>query len=220
MAPALPRRTGLAPRWRDRLGYALRPGWTRTVLVRRGASIILLVAAVAVGVAGQRTTGEQPVLVAVHELRPGQPLTAEDVTVVRVPSSLMPDGALVSPAEGLGRTVAGRVRVGELVTDARLLTAHLPADLTGLDDARLVPVHLADETLTSLLRSGDVVDVLSPEAEVLARGAVVALPAGDAGSGGLTARSATRPVLLAMAEASAHRVAAAGLDAPLAVVLH
>lgn len=220
MAPALSRRTGLSARWRDRLGHALRPGWSRTVLVRRGAAIILLAAAVVVGVAGQRTTGEQPVLVAAHELRPGQPLTAEDVKVVRVPSSLLPEGALVSEAEGLGRTVAGRVRAGEFVTDARLLTARLPADLTGVDDARLVPVHLADETLTPLLRSGDVVDVLSPDAEVLARGAVVAVPGGESGNGGLTARASARPVLLAMGESSAHRVAAAGLDAPLAVVLH
>ncbi|MCH5641897.1 MULTISPECIES: SAF domain-containing protein [unclassified Gordonia (in: high G+C Gram-positive bacteria)] len=215
-----PTRTGLAPRWRDRLRHALRPGWTRSVLIRRAAAIALLAVAVGVGFAGHRTSGERPVLAAAHELRPGQPLTADDVLVVRVPAALVPDGALTSADAGIGRMIAGPVRIGEIVTDARLLTPRLPSALTGSDDARLVPVHLADDALTALLRSGDVVDVLSPDAEVLARGAVVALPATQSAGGGLAARTATRPVLLAMNESSAHRVAAVGLDAPLAVVLH
>lgn len=179
-----------------------------------------MVAAVVFGVAGTRADGDVEVLVAAHDLRPGQVVESGDLQPRRVANRTVPDGFLTDVTPAVGRTVTGRVRAGEILTDARLLSSHLPADLTGIDDARLVPIQLSDDAVTSLLRPGDVVDVLTEEAEVLARRAVVALHAVEPQSGGLAPSRTAAPVLLAMDAAAAHRVAAAGLDTSLAVVLH
>ncbi|MCG7635107.1 SAF domain-containing protein [Gordonia McavH-238-E] len=216
-----PSSASLGPRLRDRLSSALRPGWTRNLLVRRVAAACLVVAAVVIGVAGTRADGDVEVLVAAHDLLPGQIVESGDLRSHLVAGRTVPDGVLTEAAPAVGRTVTGRVRGGEILTDARLLSSHLPADLTGIDDARLVPIRFSDDAVTSLLRPGDVVDVLTEDAEVLARRAVVALHAAEPQSGGLApSRAAAAPVLLAMDAAAAHRVAAAGLDTSLAVVLH
>ncbi|MDS1115908.1 SAF domain-containing protein [Gordonia westfalica] len=214
-------RDRLGPRLRDRLAHAVRPGWTRRLAVRRTVAAALVVASAVVAIVGTRADGEFEVLVAAHDLLPGQTVEAGDLTSRLVMAGTAPAGVVSDAALATGRTVTGRVRTGEILTDARLLSSRLPAELTGVDDARLVPVRLSDEAVTSLLRPGDVVDVLTDSADVLARRAVVAMHTGQTSSGGITAgRNAVAPVLLAMDAAAAHRVAAAGLDSSLAVVLH
>lgn len=213
-------RGSLAPRLVDRIGHAVRPGWARSVLIRRAAAVALVIAAVAVSVAGQRGGQDGSVLVAAHDLLPGRTLAADDLTTRRVPTDLVPPGALRLSADGVGRTVVGRVRAGEIVTDTRLLSPRLPGQLTGRRDARLVPVRLAEESVSSLLRAGDVVDVITTEADVLARAAIVATDTPAETPSRTAGRTAAAPVLLAMDADSAHRVAAAGLDTALAVVLH
>ncbi|GAB05439.1 flagellar biosynthesis protein FlgA [Gordonia amarae] len=218
----LPRRDQLAPRFVDRIRHLARPSWTRSVIVRRVASVVLVVTAVGVGMTGQADETDRAVVVAARELHPGVRLSAADVSVSRVPGALVPDGALRLSADGLGRTVVSHVRPGEILTDARVLSTRLPRQLTGRPTARLVPVRPADASVGSILREGDVVDVLSPDSVVLARGAIVALTAGvPPTSGPLSgAGSASAPILLAMDEQAAHRVAAVGLDSALALVLH
>lgn len=222
-------RNSLSPRLADRFRHALRPGWARTIVVRRTASIALVLAAIVVTVVGHRAAQGRSIVVTTHDLPPGRAVTADDLTIRVVPGDLIPFGALRLTADGVGRTPVGSIRAGEILTDARLLSSRLPAQLTGRDDARLVPVHLSDAALPSLLREGDVVDVLttpdegagSATSSVVARNAVVAMTSDAPESGALaTSRTAARPLLLAMDESAAHRVAAAGLDAPLAVVLH
>ncbi|MGV9710803.1 SAF domain-containing protein [Gordonia sp. NPDC003424] len=228
-------RDSLSPRIVDRVRHALRPGWMRSVIVRRTAAVALIVASIAMTVAGHRSTQSRSVVVSARDLMPGQTITASDLAVRAVPGGLIPSGALRLTADGVGRTAAGHLGAGEIVTSGRLLSSRLPIQLTRRDDARLVPVRLSDDSVVSLLREGDLVDVLagtpdiqddsgardsSPTA-VLARNAVVALTTTSTDDRALTGgRSGTRPVLLAMDEAAAHRVAAAGLDTPLAVVLH
>lgn len=213
-------RDRLAPRLVDRLGAAVRPGWARSMYIRRGAAALLVLTAIAIVALGRGEDDRVSVMVAAHDLLPGVTVTAGDVTTRKVPGSLVPDGAIRMSVDAAGRTVTGLVRSGEIMTDARLLSPRLPASLTGRADARLVPVRLADEAVSSLLRSGDVVDVLGPGAEVLARRAVVALDA-DPPSTGLAGKNPSdTPILLAMGEDAAHRVAAAGLDVALAVVVH
>ncbi len=216
------RRDLLAPRFIDRVRHLARPSWTRSVVVRRVAAIVLIVAAVGVGMSGQADDAGRAVVVAARELHPGVRLSAADVSVSRAPGALVPDGALRLTADGIGRTVVSHIRPGEILTDARVLTPRLPRQLTGRAFARLVPVRPADTSVGSILREGDVVDVLSPDSVVLARGAIVALTAGISRSAGPLAGSgtATAPILLAMDERSAHRVAAVGLDSALALVLH
>lgn len=215
---SLPRR--LAPRWTDRVASWLRPGWMRAVLVRRCAAVTLVVAATAFAVADHRAAQGQSVIAAAHDLLPGHVIAAGDLVTRRIPGIAAPVGALRLSTDGVGRTVTSTLRSGEIVTDVRLLSARLPAALRGDREARLVPVRLADDAVADLLREGDVVDVLSEQAEVLARDAVVALGA-IRRPGGVTSTSSTaRPVLLAMGNREAQRVAAVGLKAALTVVLH
>ncbi|MFT4202109.1 SAF domain-containing protein [Gordonia sp. (in: high G+C Gram-positive bacteria)] len=214
----------LAPRWRDRARRALNPGWARSVLVRRSAALLLVLAAVGAFLADRREAPGAAVVAAAHDLRPGAALVTGDVTVARVPVEAVPDGALRLSADVAGRTATSAIRRGEILTDTRLLSPRLPRRLTGDPSARLVPVHLADNGIADLLESGDVVDVLTKTASseppvVIAAGAVVAL--------GRTARPGRRgtadggsPVLLAMNSAAANRVAAAGLTTALTVVIH
>ncbi|MFW0795647.1 SAF domain-containing protein [Gordonia sp. CPCC 205515] len=221
-------RDSLSPRVTDRVRHLLRPGWARSVLVRRTVSVLLIIAAVAVTVAGHRSAQERSVVVSAHDLLPGHTLAPTDLAVREVPGGVLPAGALRLTADAVGRTPAGRVGAGEILTENRLLSSHLPIALIGRDDARLVPVRLTDESVATLLQEGDVVDVIAasddaPHADstVLARNAVVALRVTSAEQRSLTAgRNDARPVLLAMDEESAHKVAATGLDTALAVVLH
>ncbi|MGW0038152.1 SAF domain-containing protein [Gordonia sp. NPDC003376] len=214
-----PRTGSLSPRIRDRIAHAVRPGWTRSVLLRRTTAVALVVVAVIVGLGGHRSTRAASVMVATHALQPGQVLTGSDLRATPVPVDLVPDGALLMATQADGRTVTGPIRGGEILTDARLLSARLPMQLTGDPSARLVPVRLDDDAVITVLRTGDVVDVLTAETSVVARDAVVALVAAPSSPGPTRTTGAT-PVLLAMSEAAAHRVAAIGLDVPLAVVLH
>lgn len=212
-------RSALGPRIRDRIGYAFRPGWARSVMIRRTASLALVAVAVAVGVSGQRSTADAPVLVAAHDLLPGHLVTGADLRQLRYPVDLVPAGALRLSIDGEAHTVTGPIGAGEVVTESRLLSPRLPTQLTGRADARLVPIRLADDTVATLLRTGDVVDVLNAQAQVLAGGAIVALVPTPA-SATPTRSTTSPPILLAMTETAAHKVAGAGLDVPLAVVLH
>ncbi|MBD0023444.1 MULTISPECIES: SAF domain-containing protein [Gordonia] len=220
--PVLSPRDPLAPRVLDRIRHLARPSWTRSVVVRRVAAIALVLTAIVVGLSGQAADADRPVIVAARDLHPGARLSAEDLSVSRVPGRLVPKGAMRLSADCVGRTVVSHIRSGEILTDARVLTSRLPRQLTGRASARLVPVRPADASVGSILREGDVVDVLGPDSAVLARGAVVALTTGlTQVSGPLSGGGSTSaPILLAMAEREAHRVATVGLDSALAMVLH
>ncbi|MBT0566608.1 SAF domain-containing protein [Williamsia sp. CHRR-6] len=227
-------RVRLDPTVLDRLHRATRPGWVRTLLVRRIAAAALLIGSVAMAVLAQRDDAPAIVVVATRDLTPGTALVGTDLTTLRVAPDLVPAGALRMDRDGVGRTVTGPIRKGEIMTDARLLSARLPGSLTGDPDARLVPIRLADDAVIDLLRAGDAVDVVTetpdagaaatdsdtpraapPSARLLVRGAIVALvPHRDART------RAPAVVMLAMSEKAAHEVAAVALSAPVTVVFH
>ncbi|MGH3388636.1 MAG: RcpC/CpaB family pilus assembly protein, partial [Actinomadura sp.] len=76
---------------------------------------------------------------------------------VALPAAAVPDGALRSGAPG--RVLAGPIRRGEPLTDARLLGAGL---LDGYGPGMVAtPVRIADAGVARLLRPGDRVDVLA-----------------------------------------------------------
>src|SRR5690606_23791604 len=135
-----------------------------------------------------------------------------------VPPEVVPERALTEYEEVVGRRLTGSVGRGEVITEARVLTARLPESLTGIRGARLVPVRPADESVAQLVQQGDVVDVIDAEKRVLARDAVVAVAPSN--PGGKNATAANPPILLAMDEAAAQRVAAGSLDVALALILH
>lgn len=196
--------------------------------------MVLVGAALTSALIAHRGTRLATVMVAGRDLAPGTELAAADLRVAEVDPSSVPPGALRMTRDGIGRTVTGPVHVGEILTDWRLLSTRLPALLAKDPAARLVPVRLADDAVIDLLRTGDVVDVLTEsddesaagdvparrasrhDGTVLVRGAVVAVVPAHR-----TTRDSRAPVvMLAMREADAHAVAGTALAAPVTVVFH
>lgn len=203
----------------------------RAALVARlrwvlAAALVLAAAASAVRGHRAEAVSATPVLVAAHDLAGGHVLIPGDVRTVPYPRARLPAGALRPGDRPAGRTVAGPVRAGEVLTDVRLLGAPLLAAYgPGLV---ATPVRIADAGAVRLLRSGDRVDVLATparnegaatpprKAETLVSAApVVSVPPPDPsgpGEGGAL-------VLLATTPETATRLAAANSAGVLSVVV-
>ncbi|MFI0410056.1 RcpC/CpaB family pilus assembly protein [Actinomadura sp. 3N508] len=100
------------------------------------------------------------VLAASRDLPAGRTLTPSDLRPLRLPPGSVPAGALRSPAAG--RVLAGPMRRGEPLTDARVVGAAL---LRGYGRGTVAsPVRMADAGAARLLRPGDHIDVLTTPA--------------------------------------------------------
>lgn len=177
-------------RWspfRRRLTLATLGGWPR-----RALAVACLLAAVVAGLhrpspARDLGGGERAgvaVYVAAEDLAAGVTLTAGNVRAVTIPPDLVPTGAMRPTMGVVGRIVAGPMRRGEPLTDARLLGRGLTAGLSPPETVA-VPVRLADAQTAALVRPGDRVDLLATPVD--AGGGLPAdpvEPAGPAGSGG------------------------------------
>jgi pilus assembly protein CpaB len=133
-------------------------GWPRRLL----ALALLVVAGVSALHATKPGAAAEPtaaLVVAAHELVPGATIAAGDLRVVNWPVSLRP-AAAVAAGDAVGRTLAGAVGAGEVITSFRLvgrdLSAGLPPGLIA------VPVPLVDAGALGLIRAGNHVDLLSP----------------------------------------------------------
>jgi Flp pilus assembly protein CpaB len=204
----------------------MQPDWVHTVLARRiaAAGLVVLagVAAVRSNPQGERTA----VVVAAHDFAPGIALTADDLRVESRLTATLPVGSQTDAGPVVGAIPAGPVRRGEVLTDVRLLGSRLAESAAG-PDARIVPLHLADNAVVDLVRTGDVVDILAAplsdasntaaESRVVATGAVVVLVSAKAK--GATAAN-DRVVLVALPEAAANAVAGAALVNSVTLTLH
>jgi len=225
------REPSLNPTLLHRFTASLRPDWTRTVLARRLAAGGLVVLA---GVSALRSdpAGDQaPVVVAVHDLRPGTALTAEDVRLESRLAATIPDGSQADVGAVVGSTLAGPTRRGEVLTDVRLLGSRLAEAALGskaVPGARIVPLHLADGALVDLLRVGDVVDILAaaatespgttqPAPRVVATDAVVVLVSARQKT---QAADGDRVVLVALPARVANTVAGSALGQAVTLTLH
>lgn len=203
----------------------------RRLSVRRRRPIAAILAGLAVACAlpAVRTPGGVEVLAAARDLSGGR-LAASDVMVVRLPPDAVPAGAYTSGSAVTGRLIAGPLRRGETLTDARLLGPGLfHQSLTGqgrpASDVAVgagmvaTPVRIADPDAARLLSPGDVVDVLAawqdaaPRAPGVVQGVrVIMRPPGGTDGGGL--------IVLATTTGQAAQLAQAQAQGRLSVAIH
>lgn len=155
------------------------------------------------------------VVAAAHDLPSGTELTPDDLRRVRLPVSAVPGHSTTRIDDVVGRTVAGPMRAGEVVTDRRVVD---PGRMSGFPDGSvLATIRLADAEALTNLRVGDLVNVLavdpdSAQAEVVAKAAViVTLPSTRGDSSGVALGVATD-------EQTALTLAERALDARLTVL--
>jgi Flp pilus assembly protein CpaB len=190
----------------------------RLLAHRRLGAAILAMAAVALGVQAVRPPAPASVAltVAAHDLPAGTVVAASDLTRVRVPPGALPAGLT---DQLTGRVLAGAVRRGEPITDARLVGPDLTDGHPGLV---AVPVRLPDAAMAALLRVGDRVQLLAtdpqggsttvaaPDALVLALPAADETPVTSSGSpNAVTTGAGGRLVVIGVTEDLITRVAAA-----------
>ncbi|WP_043657526.1 SAF domain-containing protein [Nocardia thailandica] len=203
-----------------------RPSWADTVVLRRALAALLALAAVALFLRDDPAGARRDVVVAARDLTPGRLLAADDLRVVAHPAAALPPGAVTDTGALVGATLTTAMRPGEVFTDLRVVGPRLAAAAAGTEDARIVPIRLADSAVAEVLRGGDRVDVVGVEdagspggakpARTLAADAAVVLVITPGGQ----RPGAERVVLVAMAAEHATAVAGASLRTALTVVFH
>ncbi|WP_242675740.1 RcpC/CpaB family pilus assembly protein [Streptosporangium minutum] len=184
----------------------------RRLLGRRHRLIATAVAALAMACAliGLKPdTASVTVLAAARDL-PSGALEAADLKTVALRPDTVPDGAVKPGTAIAGRVLAGPMRRGEPLTDARilgpsLLAAHGPGTVA-------TPVRVADPETARLLSPGDVVDVLAasstwegaaPARTVAEDVTVLTTPEGEADRGALIVLATTSDQAIELASAQA-----------------
>lgn len=145
----------------NELARAVRELRRATLTHRRLLAAVLVAATVAFGLEtlAPPPPPQRQVLVAARDLAAGSTVNAADVTARGYPIAAVPSGALVAPADAVGRTVGGPVRRGEVLVDARLVGRALAGRL---GNGRVAaPVRVGDASAVALLRPGDVVDLVA-----------------------------------------------------------
>ncbi|QNK81108.1 SAF domain-containing protein [Nakamurella sp. PAMC28650] len=208
------RAADLQPRWPDRLATAAlgrRRGGRCSRNFRRALAALLLITAGLLALIGDPV---QPpgtrVLAVSRDLPTGATIGPSDLVVVSL--NAIPDGALRTAAQAVGRVLSSPVRRGEILTDLRLVTSGRPDPGPG---RVAVPVRPADPGTVDLLTPGVHVAVLAVaqngQATLLAPDAVVlTIPPASKDR-------TTRLVVLAVPTATADRITAAGVVGTVAL---
>lgn len=189
------------------------------LVLRHRRPLAALFAGLAVLLALGALRAEPPgraVVVAARDLASGTVLDDDDVRRATLPESAAPAHSTHRIDNVVGRTVAGPMRQGEVITDRRVVRADRMSGFPA--GTVLATLRLADADALSSLGIGDRVDVVAvdPEGgadtEVVARGVeIVTMPRVDDASGGV-------PVGVATTEDAALRLAERALDARLSVL--
>lgn len=155
------------------------------------------------------------------DLPAGHVVRSEDVSPRDVPPDLLPAGAVAAGRVPVGRVLATPLREGQILTDTAVLSPSLlEAHPYG---TVLTTIRVVDPASMAAVRPGDPVSIVAAdlmgagEAEVVATSVpVVALP--DETTGGAYPGTG-RPVLLAVDQPTAVRLAAASISSQLSVLL-
>lgn len=204
------------------------PLLTARILLWRGRHVLVALACAAVVLGVVRTLAPAPpptasVLVTARAVTAGQPIGDGDLRAEAWPQHLAPDG-------GLGHAdVEGRTSLVDLPAGVPLVAGLLTGDRYDIavpPGAVVVPVRLADQATTTLLRPGDRVDLVRPTdagpADVVAHGALVLraeAPAAESGPLGLGGAPAAAHVVVAVGLGEGRALAAAGAWGELGAVL-
>ncbi len=173
---------------------------------------VLLVAggAAAAGVLAVRLDQRVPMLVAIHDIAPGQQITTADLSVSPVASDGLDLIPATRQAEAIGRFAAVPIPQGRLI-DHRMLAA---SGLLRAGKAAVGMVLKPGQTPASGVQPGDVVNVVrvgQDTGTVIAKNAVVSsVRAGDSGGFGTTTGDTTATVIVDIAESTAVATAAGG----------
>lgn len=132
-------------------------GWHRRLLA---AGLAAASVALAISALSPPPPAAVEVVTAGRDLPPGVVLTAADLATARLPPAVVPAGTLRPGAPLAGRVLATAIRRGEPLTDVRLVGRPLLAALAG-DGLVAAPVRIADAASVTLLRPGDLLDVLT-----------------------------------------------------------
>lgn len=133
----------------------------RLLAHRRVLAALLTAAAVAAGLRAVAPPAPERVAmtVAARDLPAGATVTAADVATADVDPGTVPDGAVRT---AVGSVLAGPLRRGEPVTDARLVG---PSLTLAHPDLVALPVRLPDGAMAGLLAAGDRIDLYAVRAE-------------------------------------------------------
>jgi pilus assembly protein CpaB len=181
---------------------------------RRGLRALAVALAVGCGLLAIRPSAPHTELVVAvaRDLPSGAVLRAQDLDTIALPIGAVPTGAIRARSAAQGRALAGAVRSGEPLTDARFATYRAGSIPAGFVAAT---IRLADPDTTAALHVGDHIDVLgvapassSGTATVLASDVTIhALPTPasetDNSGGGLVVVLTTSDTAARLAEAAA-----------------
>ena len=156
------RQDGRAPSPRPRPQGLPPPRRAVRWLARNRRLVAALLLCVAAGLAVQQLTPAPAVTVsayaAARDLAAGEMLGADDLMVLSVPHSLVPDGSYGSSQNLEGKQLAVGLRKGQLLSDAQLLG---PGLLSGSPPgSAAVPLRMADPTSIQLLSPGQLINVV------------------------------------------------------------
>ncbi len=175
----------------------------RQILIHRRALTALLVGvSVFSGLrAVQPTTPAlSSILVAARDLPAGTRLDRADLTGARFPDETLPEGRIRDP---VGSVLAAPVRRGEVLTDARVLGPGLTSGASGLV---ALPVRISDPGTVSLLRVGDLVDLIA----VPVQGVDSLSGAPGVGAAGRVVARAVRILAIPPTDSATHALATPG----------
>ncbi|MET9023372.1 Flp pilus assembly protein CpaB [Actinopolymorpha sp. NPDC004070] len=167
---------GSPARPRDRHGGRGAPAEVARAISRHRRLVAAGLAAAGVAMALHLLAPEPPptvtVLAAARDLPGGAPISPGDLREVALPPHVVPAGVLrpgdprAGRPAGRGAVLAGPVRAGEPLTDARVLGPDLLAQVRSTAQVVAAPVRVADPGSLALVRPGDRIDLLAAETDV------------------------------------------------------
>jgi Flp pilus assembly protein CpaB len=188
--------------------------WLACVVTLSGAAVVWTRQIEALAGQRERLVQAVPVVVAVHDLSPGEVITAADARVEPRPSAFVPAGAVSTVTDAVGQVVREPIVAGEVVVGARLANRGATGVEALLRPTERAVAVTADER-TPPMEVGSFVDLIAADsaatssastATVLVDGArvvgvrdksvVVAVPADDLSQ--VASAVARRSVVLAL----------------------